>query len=191
MWNPRQRIGNRRGIDLTRQLVAQEAVELVILDDVEGSAGDVVALLIACRDEAGAHVDADLRLPEAITEHRGGAAVGRDSEHAAVVLADGRRFLTALGDDELAARREAHGAREFAVVGGLREGVREELVDVGLAVAVGVAQAPDAVAVEDVDLLVFDRERQRLVQARRESLPCDGPARLDAGRGRSTRRRRG
>ena len=119
-----------------------------------GVVGNVVALLIARGDEAGAHVDADLRLPEPVAEDRGGAAVGRDAQHAAVVLADRRRFLAALGDDELAARREAQRARELAVVGGLRERVREELVDVGLAVAVGVAQAPDAVAVEDVDLLV-------------------------------------
>ncbi len=137
-----------------------------------GVDGNVVALLIARGDEAGADVDADLRLTEAVAEHRGGAAVGRDAEHAAVVLADRRRFLSALGDDELAARREPQRARELALVGGLREGVREELVDVGLAVAVGVAQAPDAVAVEDVDLLVADRERHRFVQAGGEALPA-------------------
>jgi hypothetical protein len=89
------------------------------------------------------------------------------------VLADRRRFLAALGDHELAARGEAHGAREFAIVGGLRKRVREELVDVGLAVAVRVAQAPDAVAVEDVELVVADRERHRFVQAGGEALPRD------------------
>ena len=68
---------------------------------------------------------------------------------------------------------EPQRARELAHVGGLREGVREELVDVGLAVAVRVAQAPDAVAIEDVNLLVADRERQRLVQAGREAPPGD------------------
>jgi hypothetical protein len=95
-----------------------------------------------------------------------------ETEHA-VVRRQWSSLPAALGDDEFAARREAHGARELAVVGGLREGVREELVDVSLAVAVRVAQAPDAVAIEDVYLLVPDRERQRLVKAGGEALPFD------------------
>ena len=135
-----------------------------------GVDGNVVTLLIARGDESGPDVDAELRLTEAVAEDRGGASVGRDLEDAAVVLADRRGFLPALGDDELAARRQAQRARELAIVGGLRECVREELVDVGLAVTVGVAQAPDAVAVEDVELLVADRERHRLVQAGGEAL---------------------
>ena len=89
-----------------------------------------------------------------------------------------RRLLAALGDDELAAGREPQGAGELAHVGGLREGVGEQLVDVGLAVAVRVAQTPDAVAVEDVDLLVANRERQRLVQAGGEAPPADRPGRF-------------
>ena len=129
-----------------------------------------MTLLIARRDEAGADVDADLRLAEAVAEDRGGASVGGDLEDTAVVLADRRCFLPALGDDELAARRQPQRARELAVVGGLREGVREELVDVGLAVAVRVAQAPDAVAVEDVELVVADRDRHRFVEAGGEAL---------------------
>ena len=55
------------------------------------------------------------------------------------MLADGRRLLAALGDDELALRTEAQGAGEFAHVSRLREGVGEEVMDVGLAVAVRIA----------------------------------------------------
>ena len=87
------------------------------------------------------------------------------------MLAERGRFLPAFGDDELAAGREPDRARELAHVGGLRERVREQLVHVGFAIAVGVAQPPDAVAIEDVDLLVSDRQRQRLMQTGRESFP--------------------
>ncbi len=58
------------------------------------------------------------------------------------------------------------------IVGRLRERVREQLVDVRFAVAVGVAQPPDAVAIEDEDLLVADGEAQRFVEARREPPPA-------------------
>ena len=44
---------------------------------------------------------------------------------------------------------------------------------IGLAVAVGVAQPPDAVAIEDVNLLVADRQRERFVQPGREPPPLD------------------
>ena len=74
------------------------------------------------------------------------------------MLADRRRFLSTLGDDELSARRQPQRAREFAVVRGLREGVREELVAIGFAVAIRIDEPPDAVAIEDVDLLVANRQ---------------------------------
>ncbi len=51
-------------------------------------------------------------------------------------------------------------------------------MDVGFPIAVRIAEMPDAVAVEDVDLLVADRERERLVQARGETPPADPPGRL-------------
>ena len=44
---------------------------------------------------------------------------------------------------------------------------------IGFAIAVGVAEPPHAVAIEDVNLLVADGQRQRLVQARREPPPLD------------------
>ena len=44
-------------------------------------------------------------------------------------------------------------------------------MDVGFAVAVGVAEAPDAVAVEDEDLVVAERAGHRLVQAGGEAAP--------------------
>ena len=135
-----------------------------------------MALLVARGDEAGADVHADVRLPEPVAEHGRAAAVGRDAQHAAVVLADRRRLLSAFRDDELAAGREPERAGELAHVGGLCERVGEQLVHVGLAVAVRVAQPPDAVAVEDVNLLVANRERHRLVQAGGEAFPADGPA---------------
>ena len=81
-------VGDRRRIDLARQLVAEEAVELPVAHDVQRRGRNVVALLIARGDEAGAHVDADVRLAEPVAEHRRAAAVGRDAQHAAVVLAD-------------------------------------------------------------------------------------------------------
>ena len=87
------------------------------------------------------------------------------------MLADGRRFLAAFGDHELALRSEAQGAGEFAHVGRLREGVGEEVMDVRLAVAVRIAEAPDAVAVEDEDLVVSDGAGHRLVQAGGEASP--------------------
>ena len=93
-------------------------------------------------------------------------------QHAAVVLADRRRFLSAFRDDELAVRRGADGAGKLAHVGGLRERVGEELVHVRFAVAIRVAQPPDAVAIECVDLVAADRDGQRLVQPRGETAPA-------------------
>ena len=87
------------------------------------------------------------------------------------MLTDGCRFLSALADDEFAFRGEADGAGEFAHVRRLSEGVREEFVDVGFTVSISVAEAPDAVAIEDVNFFVADRTRHRLVQARSEAVP--------------------
>ena len=38
-------------------------------------------------------------------------------------------------------------------------------MEIGFAVAIRVGEPPDAVAIEDVDLLVANRERQGLVQS--------------------------
>ena len=171
--DPGEGVGDGSGVFLLGQLVAQESVELGVLDDVDRRARHVVALLVAGDDEAGARVHGEVGLAEAVAEHGGGAAVGRDAQDAAVVLADGGRFLAALGDDEFALRREAQGAGEFAHVRRLGEGVREEFVDVGFAVAVRVEEPPDAVAVEDVDLVVAERAGHRLMQARGEAAPAD------------------
>jgi hypothetical protein len=47
-------------------------------------------------------------------------------------------------------------------------------VAIRLAVGVGVAQAPDPVAIEGVDLVVADRDGQWLVQTRGEATPLRG-----------------
>ena len=126
-------------------------------------------------------MDGDIRLAEAIAEAGRSKAVGGKTQDAPVVLADGRRFLTALGDDEFTFRSEAEGAGEFTHVGRLREGVGEEVMDVGLAVAVRIAEAPDAVAVEDEDLVVAEGAGHRLMQAGGEAAPGDvGRADLQA-----------
>ena len=87
------------------------------------------------------------------------------------MLADGGRFLAALADDEFAFRGEADGAREFTHVGRLGEGVREEFMDVGFTVVVRIAESPDAIAIEDVNLIVADSAGHRLVEAGGESTP--------------------
>ena len=118
-------------------------------------------------------MDRQVGLTEAIAEQGGRMPVGRDAEDAAVVLADGRRFLATFADDELAFRGEADRAGEFAHVGGLGEGVREELMDVGFTVAVRIAESPDAIAVEDEDLFVADGAGHRLVESGGETAPGD------------------
>lgn len=70
-----------------------------------------------------------------------------------------------LGNHELAAGREPHRVGKLARIGGLREGIREQFVDIGFAVAARVAKPPDAVPIEDMDLVVANRQAQRLVQA--------------------------
>ncbi len=105
-------------------------------------------------------------------------AVRRDPQHAPVVLAERRGLLPSLRDDELTAWRKPQVARELAHVGRLRKGIREQLVHVRFTIAVGVAQTPDAVLVEDVYLLIADSQRQRLVQARGETPPSDRAGRF-------------
>ena len=68
-------------------------------------------------------MDRQVGLTKPIAEQCGRLPVGRDSEDATVVLADGGRFLAALADDEFAFRREADGARELTHVGRLGESV--------------------------------------------------------------------
>ena len=79
MRNPGERGGDRRRVAFFREFIAEEAVELVAFDDVQGRARDVVALLVARDDEAGARMDGDVRLAEAIAEAGGGAAVGGEA----------------------------------------------------------------------------------------------------------------
>ena len=125
-----------------------------------GVVGNVVALLIARDDQAGLRIHADVRLPEAIAEHR--RAVRPSAEMRStlplclpIVVASCPPF--AITNSPFGA--EADRARELAHVGGLRERVGKQLVAVRLAVAVRVAEPPDAVAIEDVNLLVADRQR--------------------------------
>ena len=130
-------------------------------------------MLVTGDDETRARMDRQVGLAEAIAEQGGRLPVGGDAEDAAVVFTDGRRFLATFADDELAFRGEADRAGEFAHVGGLGEGVREELMDVGFTVAVRIAESPDAIAVEDVNLFVADGAGHRLVQSRSETAPGD------------------
>jgi hypothetical protein len=128
-------------------------------------AGYVVPLLVARDDESGPAVDAELWLAETVAQHQRLSTISRDAKHASVVLADGRRLLAAFGDHELSAGPQSQRARELAIVRRLREGVREHFMEIRFAVAIRVGEPPDAVAIEDVDLLVADRERQGLVQS--------------------------
>ena len=80
------------------------------------------------------------------------------------MLADRLGLLASLGDEELPARPDAQRAGELAQVGRLREGVAEHLVDVGFAVAVGVPEPPDAVAVEGEEFVVADRQGHGLME---------------------------
>src|SRR5262245_6436690 len=103
MRNPREWISDRCRVDLARLLVAEKPVELRVADDVQRGAWDVVALLVAGGDETCADIDADIRLPESVAEDGGSPPIGRHAEHAAVVFSKSRGFLTAFGNDELAA----------------------------------------------------------------------------------------
>ena len=89
------------------------------------------------------------------------------------MFAERGRLLPAFRDHEFTAGREANHAWELAHVSGLRERVRKQLVHVRLAIAVGVAQPPDPVPIEHVNLFVSDCQRQRFVQAGRESFPLE------------------
>ena len=79
VWYPGQRLRDASRIHFARFLVAEKSIELGVADDVERRAGNVVALLIAGGNETGADVDADVRLPESVSQNGGATAVGGDS----------------------------------------------------------------------------------------------------------------
>src|SRR5690606_13170362 len=109
----------------------EEAVEMIAADDVQRRRGNVLPLLVAGGNHAGADVDADVGLTETVAEDGGVSSIGGYAQDAAIVFAERRVLLAAFRDHELAVRREADLRGELAVVGGLGEGVREEFVDVG------------------------------------------------------------
>src|SRR4051794_17989048 len=106
MWYPRERFGGRRRIFFLRLERGEETVELPIAHDVQGRRRNVLALLIARCDKAGAWIDADGRLAKAVAQHRGVAAVRGNAQHAAVVFALVRGLLPAFRNDELTLRRQ-------------------------------------------------------------------------------------
>ena len=123
MRQPRQRLGDRRRIFFFGQEIGEEAVELAVAHEVQRRRGDVLALLVARGDETGAKIHADVGLPKTVAEHGRAASIRGDAQDAAVVFAERRRLLAALGDHKLTVRREPERRGEFAQIGRLREGV--------------------------------------------------------------------
>src|SRR5262249_10254364 len=173
MRDPRERISDRRRIDLFGQEQADEAIELMVADDVQRRRGNVISLLIARGDQARVGMDANKRHAQAPSQHRDFAPVWRDAQHRAVVLARGRTLLAAFGNDERAVWSQPYPGRELARLSGLRESVREQLVRVRFAVPVRVPQSPEAVSVEDKQVVAASANAQGLVKPGRKAPPGD------------------
>ena len=173
MRNPNERGGNFRRFFFARQNDWAEAVVLIVADDMQRRGGNVVALLVAGGDDAGARIDAEEGLAEAVADWRHGFAVGGDFQNLATVAADGGAGLARFADDEAAIGKELHAACELAGLGGLRETIAEHFVAIGFAVVVGVEDFPNAVAIENKDFIVANRETERFVQARGKAAPLN------------------
>src|SRR5262249_23275411 len=124
-------------------------------------------------DDARAGIDAEEWLAKAMRETCDGFAIGGNAKDAATIATDGRAGLAGLGDDEAAVGRKLHAAGEFARLSGLGPAIAKEFVAIRLAVAVGVENAPDAVAVVDKDFIFANREAQGFVQARGKTPPAN------------------
>ena len=68
MGNPGERLGDGRRVFLPGQLIAQETVKLVVFNDMNRRAGDVLSLLVAGGDETRARIDGEIGLAEAMAE---------------------------------------------------------------------------------------------------------------------------
>ena len=168
---PHERIGDGRGVDFFRQEIREESVELAVAHDVQRRRRDVVSLLIARGDKSRADIHPDVGLAKSVAEPRGATPVGRNTQDRAIVFTERVRLLVALRDHKLSGWRKPKGGGKFPRVGRLREGVGKQFVHVGLAIAIGVPEPPDTVAIENVNLAVADRGRHRLVQTRGEPPP--------------------
>src|SRR5437773_6583236 len=82
------------------------------------------------------------------------------------MFADGRELDAALGDDERPVGRGPYPVCEFAGLGSLCESIRKKFMCVGLAIAVDVAQSPDAVAIEHEQIISANTEAKWFVQSR-------------------------
>src|SRR5262245_13031618 len=87
------------------------------------------------------------------------------------MLAEGGKLDTGFSDDKRTIRRSLDGVGVFACLGGLSEIIREKLMHVGFAVAVGIAQPPDAVAIEDEQVVSSHAKAERFVQSRGKAPP--------------------
>ena len=87
------------------------------------------------------------------------------------MLAEGRELDTPFGDDKRTVRRNPDSVGIFAGLGGLCEIIRKKFMHVGLAIAVGVAQPPDAVAIEHEQIVSSNTKAERFVQSRCKAPP--------------------
>src|SRR5690606_37324474 len=110
-------------------------------------------------------------LAETASEHLDRFAVGCDAKDRARVTRERVAALSALPDDEGTVRQDAQAGGELAGFRRLREGAGEQLVLIGLAVAVGVDDAPDAIPIVNEDFAAADAEAERFVEAGGEPAP--------------------
>ena len=157
--------------DVFFELCGLESVVFAIFDFVDWRRRLPVALLIACGENSGLRIIAEVGLAEACRDDFVRKTVRRYLHDGAVGDTPGRTDLAAFGEVETTSFRGNHVHRELAGFGGLRYDVGKILIPVGFAVAVGVMKANDPVPVRDVDFTFDDRDGFRFVKAGGKACP--------------------
>src|SRR4051812_25493226 len=172
VWNPGERVRNGTGVLLLREQLTDEAIKLVVANDVQRCGRDVMALLIAGRHKAGLRMNSEKWLAQAVCNLGYLRAIRRDAEHGAVLFSGGGALLAALGEKKRTIRRKLHSIGVFSRLGSLGEIVAEEFVAICFAISIDVAQTPDAISIEDKDFFIANRKAQGLVQTAGKAFPA-------------------